>query len=569
MKPANFPDVEFTVLGVSKQIGVFVNEKLKGNEIKQSYFRVYRNQFCYNPYRINVGSIGFCELEIENQIISGAYNIFGCNEDKLNPKYLDALFKTKMFLDYVNEKAIGGVRMDFKIENMQEWQIPLPPLEIQNEIVEKVEKQKQIIEGAEKIIDKYELQITNASGWIEKPISDLLVESLYGSSEKADYQKEGYNILRINNVGFCDFDLSDIKKVVLSKKKFAKYELKKGDFLIVRSNGNPNLVGKCAVWNLDTPFVYASYLIRFRFKTNEVEPKYVMYYLMSPQGRNLLNPTAGGGTYNISATDFQKIPISFPNVEIQHQIIYKLDKQMQALESVRYLKAEAEKRIEEILSGVWGEKAVETIPAITPNEDVVEEKAPLKRRVLATYIINQSLNDPHFGNVKFEKLLYLSECFAIKRNFEQKYYQQAAGPYDNVFTISYFNQIEKSKWFKKQQKGNQFAFIAGEKHDKSLNMYGCFSDSELERVNTLIAYFKKSDYEQPEIIATLYAVWNNRIIKQEPITDELLKEDFLNWDSQKIKYKDRLDKALQWMKDNNIVPDGWGKVIEKAEKKKK
>jgi len=30
--------------------------------------------------------------------------------------------------------------MDFKIESMQEWQIPLPPLEVQNEIVEKLDK---------------------------------------------------------------------------------------------------------------------------------------------------------------------------------------------------------------------------------------------------------------------------------------------------------------------------------------------------------------------------------------------------------------------------------------------
>ncbi len=61
---------------------------------------------------------------------------------------------------------------------------------------------------------------------------------------------------------------------------------------------------------------------------------------------------------------------------------------------------------------------------------------------------------------------------------------------------------------------------------------------------------------------------NNRIIKQEPITDELLKQDFLNWDDQKIKYKDRLDAALKWMRSEGIIPDGWGKVIEKAKSKR-
>jgi hypothetical protein len=77
-----------------------------------------------------------------------------------------------------------------------------------------------------------------------------------------------------------------------------------------------------------------------------------------------------------------------------------------------------------------------------------------------------------------------------------------------------------------------------------------------------LAKFRKSTWEQCEIISTLYAVWNNRIIKNETITDELLKQDFLAWDLQKKKYISRLDNALQWMRDKEVIPDGWGKLIE-------
>jgi len=192
----------------------------------------------------------------------------------------------------------------------------------------------------------------------------------------------------------------------------------------------------------------------------------------------------------------------------------------------------------------------------------------IKRKVLATYIINQSLNDSQFGDVKFEKLLYLSDYFAIKRNFNQNYLQKAAGPYDNAFTIPFFKQIENSKWFTRTKKGAQYVFKPGKNHEKSTNAYSYFTDEELQKLNKLITYFKKSNYEQPEIISTLYAVWNNRIIRQQLITDEFLKEDFLNWDSQKAKYRDRLDAALQWMKKEEFIPDGWGKVVEKPKSKK-
>lgn len=372
IKPNKNPDVNYKVLGVSNEVGIFLNEKLQAEETNQSYFVVAKNEFCYNPYRINVGSIGLNTFDYDNQIISGAYVVFATKEDELNPKYLDALFKSKGFLNYVNDKANGGVRMNMKFEDMEAWEIPLPTLDEQNDIVAQIENHKAIIQGVDKIVTNWRIDFDlyrSEYEFSQKPISDLILDSLYGSSEKAEYQDEGYDVLRIGNIGFCDFKLDDLKKSILSEKEFKKYELKKGDFLIVRSNGNPKLVGKCAVWNSDLPFVYASYLIRFRFKLDEIDPKYVMYYLMSPNGRASLNPTAGGGTYNISATDFQKVQIPYPSPTVQKKIVADLDAQIQALEGLRKMKAAAEKKINQILADVWGVELSEAI-----NEEVANEQ---------------------------------------------------------------------------------------------------------------------------------------------------------------------------------------------------
>ncbi|MDR2921749.1 MAG: N-6 DNA methylase [Treponema sp.] len=574
IKPANFPETEFTILGVSKQIGVFVNEKTKGRDIKQSYFRVEKSEFCYNPYRINVGSIGLCELEIENQIISGAYNIFSCDESKLNPKYLDALFKTSKFLDYVNENATGGVRMDFKIEFMQGWKIPLPSLEIQNEIVEKIERQKQVIEGAEKIIKNCELDILSNGKW-EEEFLEKLVE-VDGSPIKSVNNFLDDKYIGGENIESKTGRLLNVKTIRETGIFGPSFRFKAGH--VVYCKIRPNL-RKCFYAEFDG--YCSSDIYPLKVNTELILPRYLTLIMQSKFFADRTDSFQIGrsGMPKINREQLFKIKIPLPSLEIQHQIIENLDKQMTALESVRFLKAEAEKRIEEILAGMWKGKqpVMETYTAVTSNSiakdesivpmtNTIEEKAFLKRKILATYIINQSLTDPNFGDVKFEKLFYLSEYFILKRNFGQNYYVQAAGPYDNKFTMGYFKQVEQSKWFNRRRNGNQYIFSKGEKHDKSLNIYDLFSDDELEHVNMLINYFRSSTYEQPEIVATLYAVWNNRIIKQEPITDELLKEDFLNWDEQKIKYKDRLDNALKWMRGKGIVPDGWGKVIEKANK---
>jgi hypothetical protein len=108
--------------------------------------------------------------------------------------------------------------------------------------------------------------------------------------------------------------------------------------------------------------------------------------------------------------------------------------------------------------------------------------------------------------------------------------------------------------------------VAGAKQEKSTNYYDLFTEEEFQRVDLVIHYFRKYSYEQPEIVSTLYAVWNNRIIRNQPATDDLIIEDFLEWDKQKLRYKERLQPALDWMRDVGIVPNGWGEVIERSKK---
>ena len=202
----------------------------------------------------------------------------------------------------------------------------------------------------------------------------------------------------------------------------------------------------------------------------------------------------------------------------------------------------------------------------------LEEKHFVKRKMLASYIINQSANDDTFGDTKFEKLLYLADYHILKRNLGQEYKQKAAGPYDNKFTVPFFNQTIKAGWFRKQKLGNMNRILQGTKNNKSQTTYDYFSDDELGKIKGLISTFKKYNYEQPEIVSTLYAVWNNIIIRSQEITDELLKQDFLAWDEGKAQYVDPIDRvtpAIEWMRENGFVPDGWGKLIEPPKSKSK
>lgn len=207
------------------------------------------------------------------------------------------------------------------------------------------------------------------------------------------------------------------------------------------------------------------------------------------------------------------------------------------------------------------DKPLSNNPLLTNSEKYV------RRKMLASFIINSSLDDRYFGKTKFEKLLHLIEYHIVKGDYGQKYTVQAAGPYDGSFTKRFWSEVLRGGWYRLEDFGSLQRVMAGDSHKSSLADYGYLDEDIKLKISGFISIFKESNFERPEIISTLYAVWNNRIIKHELINDALLKKDFLEWDAQKIKYEDRIDKALSWMKENGIVPTGWGTIIVKKTQK--
>ena len=59
---SDYPNSEFVLLGISNKIGMFDATIEKGKKIKQKYHIVKENWIAYNPYRINVGSIGIKQV---------------------------------------------------------------------------------------------------------------------------------------------------------------------------------------------------------------------------------------------------------------------------------------------------------------------------------------------------------------------------------------------------------------------------------------------------------------------------------------------------------------------------
>jgi type I restriction enzyme, S subunit len=161
----------------------------------------------------------------------------------------------------------------------------------------------------------------------KRKLGEFAAEVRYGTSKASSQRGWGDPVLRIPNVLGDQLSLGDLAYVDLRAADVAKLELRDGDLLLVRTNGNPNYVGRSAVFRRpdDRTWVYASYLIRVRL-TGELLPEYVNVFLGSERGRRelLRRVTTSAGNHNINSNSIRLLSIPVPQDFDQQRAIADL-----------------------------------------------------------------------------------------------------------------------------------------------------------------------------------------------------------------------------------------------------
>lgn len=293
----------------------------------------------------DIGNISIYEGKFE------AYQRTYIVETKENiiTEYLYYYFKYR-WVDYNNDKMFGTAIPYIRLGNLNEFEIPVPPLSEQQRIVEQIEslfaKLDEAKEKAQEVIDGVETNIAavlyNAfSGkltqywrkensvdynWENSTLSKIVSGLKYGSSEKSDYNNNGTPVLRIPNIGEGVIDFSDLK-YMQDELGNSYQEVFENDILIIRSNGSRDLVGKCAIVPaLERKYAYASFLIRIK-ASDKVLPKYLVRYINSSMARGQLFAKAksSSGIHNINSKELGSIRIDVPTIEEQTEILKIID----------------------------------------------------------------------------------------------------------------------------------------------------------------------------------------------------------------------------------------------------
>jgi len=145
------------VLGVTNSDGV-VKSKVDAGQKIEDYFVINKGDFVYNPYRINVGSIGISNLE---GITSLAYVVFNVDESKLNKYLLFRLLKSEFGINEIIKNGRGSVRNALRFDDLANIELNLPAIDFQNEFAREFKIKESKIFELKNLLSNQLTQLSN------------------------------------------------------------------------------------------------------------------------------------------------------------------------------------------------------------------------------------------------------------------------------------------------------------------------------------------------------------------------------------------------------------------------
>lgn len=361
-KTQRVKEKDIQVWSVSNTQG-FVNtedyfEKQVASANTSNYKIINPNYFAYNPSRINVGSIAFNESE-KIGCVSPMYVVFEIADRKLNSEYLFKVLKSKEVDNEINLKSQGAVRKQLRYKDLIAIKIPLPPLEVQEQIVAELDGYQAIIDGAQKVVDNWKPKIDVDPDWEKVELAKLTTCFCDGDwVESKDQSDEGIRLIQTGNIGLAKFKNKDKSKArFVTEEKFRELnysEVFDGDVLISRL---PDPVGRsCIIPEMGTKMITSVDCTICRFDFKKMLPRYFVGYTLTQVYQNQIESfCTGSSRKRISRSNLGKVLVPVPSIEVQNKIVKRITGEEELVRSTKQLIKIHEDKIKKVVDGLWGE----------------------------------------------------------------------------------------------------------------------------------------------------------------------------------------------------------------------
>ena len=271
-------------------------------------------------------------------------------KQNINQRYLTHILFSTQYYNYCQNMAGGGAQGNISPTQIMNYEIPLPPLEVQEEIVRELDGYQAVIDGAQKVIDNWKPTLPLNPNWQKVKLSDYVT---YSQGVQVDLDKQskepicGYDkFIRIENYTQNSSDFRYIPKE-LSKGKYVKSK----NVVVVRYGATAGYIGR----GFDG--VLANNLFVLNINNQDVLSEDYLYYALTDEKVSsfIKKQAFGGGMPALSFKIMDMVEIFLPNIDEQIQIVKKIESEEKAVEECKKLIGLHQEKINNKIKSIWGD----------------------------------------------------------------------------------------------------------------------------------------------------------------------------------------------------------------------
>lgn len=328
---------------VSNTRGIVRAEDYRENTVHSkdtsNYTVIRSGMVAYNPSRLNIGSIAMLNYD-EPGLVSPMYVVFKIDQTRVTTKYFEFLMKSTYVSKKIDSYKEEGARFRFDYTRWDWINVQIPPIEIQNVIVEMLESFSKLIVNLNEELRYRKMQYNHYLDlYFGKNLDDM----------EQIAKAENYEILPLSKVGtlqrgkrFVKADSENLSsgtpcihygevytfygtsakkpKSYISPEKAKKLRFAtKGDVVIVGAGENNIDIGIGVAWFGNEDVVIHDACYTFHHDEN---PMYISYYLRSNLYHNQIKKYVSEGKIcAISAEGVGKAIMPLPDRTKQDEIV--------------------------------------------------------------------------------------------------------------------------------------------------------------------------------------------------------------------------------------------------------
>jgi len=260
-------------------------------------------------------------------------------QDRVIDTYLVNILNEMDLMPYITGVTVPKLNQ----EKMRGIKIPLPPIEIQREITAELDDYHKIIGAAQTIVKTYKPRVEISPEWKTVKLGDHL-EVFSGFAFRSNLFNEtgeGMPIIRIRDVK------PGKTKTYYSGEYDPKFIVRDGD-LLIGMDGEFNPV----LWKGGKALLNQRVCRLEKFEG--ILPGYA-FEVIKEKLRSIEATTYAVTVKHISAKQIKEIEIKLPPLELQHQIVARLEAEQQLVDANKKLIEIYKQKVKAKIAEVWGE----------------------------------------------------------------------------------------------------------------------------------------------------------------------------------------------------------------------